>query len=108
MVTVTVTGRPSSDAIRASGSNAVIVDLSGLPRIDSTGLAELLKAQGELVRAGGRMAIIGASDSVRGVFRAARVDTLLECYSDEEQARASFSGAAYAAARQRLAEFLES
>jgi len=63
----------------ASGCTQIIVDLSNVPTIDSSGMGNLVRCKAALDKEGGGMKIVGA--------RAA----MFEFYPDENTAAASFS-----------------
>jgi anti-sigma B factor antagonist len=74
------------DAIRESRSHRVVVNLSQVHYIDSSGVASLvegLKASRDL---GSRFILFGLSPSVREVFQLSRLNTVFEVYDNEEQA----------------------
>lgn len=106
VVTVAVSLRPSSGDLTSGGSNFVIADLAAVPRIDSSGVGELIQAQGALTRAGGRLVLLRCSNVVKRVLRAAGVDALFDCFDDEQAARDSFTPGNLAASRERLSGFL--
>ena len=52
----------------------VVVDLSGVTFIDSTGLAVLIHALQNVQEYGGRLLLFGVNDDVRPIFTMARLD----------------------------------
>jgi anti-sigma B factor antagonist len=66
--------------VAAGFSSHVVVDLSSLTMLDSTGLAVLVYAQSMVSRRGGRMALVGAVRSLRTVLRLTRLDGVLVLY----------------------------
>lgn len=66
-------GRCLEAAIEA-GHEDLLLDLSGLRFLDSTGLAVLLGAKRRLARAGGRLQIACAVPAVLRVFQTTRLD----------------------------------
>ena len=54
----------------------VVVDLSGVTFIDSSGLAVLIRAMQEVQMYGGRLSLSGINDSVRPIFEMARLDQI--------------------------------
>ncbi len=52
----------------------VVVDLSGVTFIDSSGLAVLIHALQNVQEYGGRLLLSGINDDVRTIFRMARLD----------------------------------
>ena len=66
--------------------DAVIVDLSGVPYIDSSGLATLVECYQGTQRGGGRMGLSGLSQSVFEVFRMTHLDKHFTIYSTLDEA----------------------
>ncbi|HVW16900.1 MAG TPA: STAS domain-containing protein [Solirubrobacteraceae bacterium] len=64
---------------------ALIVDLSGVEFIDSTGLSVLLGALRRVERSGGRLALVAGSATVMRLFHITRLDeTFAICATREE------------------------
>ena len=53
---------------------SVIVDLSGVRFIDSSGMAVLIRALQDVQNYGGKLALSGMNDNVRAIFEMARLD----------------------------------
>lgn len=68
------------------GPKRVVVDLSGVPFIDSSGLGALVGAFKRTTGAGGKLRIAGASHQVRDVLSIMRLDQLLPPYLTVEDA----------------------
>jgi len=72
--------------IREKGVTRVILNLSGVAYIDSSGVASLvegLKASRDL---GSRLVLFGLNDSAREVLKISRLLKLFEVYDNETQA----------------------
>jgi anti-anti-sigma factor len=52
----------------------VLVDLSGVTFIDSSGLAVLIRAQQDVQNYGGKLTLAGINADVRSIFELARLD----------------------------------
>ena len=52
----------------------VVVDLSGVTFIDSSGLAALIKAMQDIKEYGGKLTLAGINNNVRSIFEMARLD----------------------------------
>ena len=52
----------------------VVVDLSGVTFIDSSGLAVLIKAMQDVKEYGGKFALAGLNHNLRSIFEMARLD----------------------------------
>ena len=55
-------------------SNKVLVDLSGVEYIDSSGVASLVEAFQKAKKSGGEFALVSVNDSARRVLELARLD----------------------------------
>jgi anti-sigma B factor antagonist len=76
-----------SDAI-ASGAHAVVIDLSGVEFIDSTGLSVLLNGLRRVTRAQGRMALVISNPTVLRLFEVTRLDSTFDIQPNREAALA--------------------
>src|SRR5437867_4647340 len=65
--------------------STVVVDLSGVRFIDSSGLAVLIRAMQDVQTYGGRLTLSGMNDKVRPIFEMARLDQvfLIDAHDDE-------------------------
>ena len=85
MQTVVQLRRALAEALdKASG--AVVVDLSGVVFIDSTGLAALLNALRRLTRAGRRLLLTCDEGPVLRILRLTRLDTTFSLYGSRVDA----------------------
>ena len=66
----------------------VIVDLSEVKYIDSSGLATLVECLQNMADYGGKLVLIGASKSAKDVFSIARLDKVFSFCDSEEEALA--------------------
>ena len=64
----------------------VLVDLTGVSYIDSSGIAVLIDAMQRIQAYGGKLALFGIRESVRSVFEIARLDQIFRIYADKEAA----------------------
>jgi anti-anti-sigma factor len=82
-------------AVKGDGSGGpVVVDLSGVDVIATTGITLLLVADRELKRAGGKMVLAGTRGLVRDVLMRCRLDKVLTLApSAEDAVRAARPGA---------------
>ena len=67
----------------------VIVDLSRVSYIDSSGLAVLIEAMQNVAGYGGSFALAGLQEGVRPVFEIARLDQVFRIFPDVEAALAA-------------------
>lgn len=64
----------------------VIIDLSLVPYMDSSGVATLVEGMQLATRAGTKFILIGLQDRVRSIFEIARLDTVFTIAIDLESA----------------------
>jgi stage II sporulation protein AA (anti-sigma F factor antagonist) len=62
------------DAVRADGATSVVLVLSGLTFVDSSGLRVLIAADRSLADAGGRLVLRSPSDTVRRLLEITGLD----------------------------------
>ena len=79
------------NAVRKETAGAIIVDLSGVPYMDSAGLGAILGVLASCERTRRRFAIAGASERLQTLFRVTKVDTLLPAFASVEEAEARLS-----------------
>lgn len=70
----------------AAGTRNLVFDLSGMTRIDSTGIGRFIDTYGRLKQSGGQMRLAGAGGTVRDAFRLTRLDTVFSFYPNVEEA----------------------
>ncbi len=71
------------DAVAAGGP--VLVDLSGVDYVDSSGIASLVEAFQAARSRGSRFALVAVSPAAMRVLRLARLDRVFEIHEDLEQ-----------------------
>src|SRR4051794_39485374 len=67
----------------------LVVDLSHVPYIDSSGIAVLIGAMQSLEHEGGVFLLAGAQDGVRMIFESAKLDQYFRLFPDVEAATAA-------------------
>jgi len=67
-----------------TGTLKLVLDLTSLDHIDSSGLGMLIFCSGRMEQAGGRMRIAGATPAVARVFAVAHADRILQIDPDLE------------------------
>ena len=75
------------------GHIQLIVDLTDVPFIDSSGLAALVSGLKAVREAGGAMKLAGLSEQTRTVFTLTRLDRVFEIYPDAASAQDTLSAA---------------
>jgi anti-sigma B factor antagonist len=73
-------------AVRAEKAPTVILDLSQVPYIDSTGLGSVVNAHISCINSGRHLAIVGISERVRTLFKLARLERVLAIFPTIEDA----------------------
>jgi anti-sigma B factor antagonist len=79
-----------NDAI-ADGKTAVVLDMTDVAFIDSTGLSVLLNALRRVTRREGRLALVCTNPTVLRLFEITRLDSTFDIQPDVESAVASVS-----------------
>lgn len=69
-----------------AGRTALVLDLSDVAFIDSTGLSVLLNGLRRVTRAGGRMALVCSNPTVLRLFEITRLDSTFDIYPGLEPA----------------------
>ena len=70
----------------AAGRHPVVVDLTGLSFLDSTGLGVLVGARNEAEQAGAALRLVCTSDRVLKLFRITGLDAVFEIYATVPEA----------------------
>ncbi len=79
-----------SNVIRVQKDTKVLIDLSKVSRIDSTGLGVLMNCYTHAVKNAGTLKLLNADAPVRRVLSVTKIDSVLQMFEDEEAAIASF------------------
>jgi anti-sigma B factor antagonist len=64
----------------------LVVDLSRVTYLDSSGLAVLIEAMQNVEEYGGKFAIVGVQETVRAIFDIARLDQVFRIFPDVDAA----------------------
>jgi anti-sigma B factor antagonist len=73
----------------ASKPKQVVVDLSQVSYIDSSGLAVLIEGMQNVAAYGGKFALAGLQEPVRPIFEIARLDQVFKIYPTVDEALAA-------------------
>lgn len=68
------------------GARNLVFDLSGVTRIDSTGIGRFIDTYGRLRKSGGKMRLVGVGGAVRDSFRLTRLDSVFAFYPSVDEA----------------------
>ena len=64
----------------------LLVNLSGVTYLDSSGLAVLIEAMQNVEKYGGKFALAGMQETVRSIFEIARLDQVFHIFTDVDSA----------------------
>ncbi len=78
-------------ALRDAAVKGVIIDLSGVPYMDSAGLGVLLGEWSHTQRGGFKYALVGTTPRVHTIFEITHTDTVLPMFATQAEAEASFA-----------------
>ena len=79
-----------SKAIRLESDTKVLIDLSRVSRIDSTGLGVLMNCYCHAVKNAGALKLLNPDAAVRRVLSVTKIDSILQTFEDEAAAIESF------------------
>jgi anti-sigma B factor antagonist len=79
-----------SDVIRLESDTRVLIDLSKVSRIDSTGLGMLMNCYCHAVKNAGALKLLNPDAAVRRVLSVTKIDSILQTFEDEAAAIESF------------------
>jgi anti-sigma B factor antagonist len=82
-----------SNAIRLESDTKVLIDLSKVSRIDSTGLGVLMNCYCHAVKNSGVLKLLNPDVPVRRVLSLTKIDSVLQTFEDEAAAIESFGHA---------------
>lgn len=72
--------------LREQTSPLTVLDLSGVPYMDSSGLGAILNGYVSAQKNGRKLVLAGVSDRVRALLQLTKVDTVLQSYPDAASA----------------------
>jgi anti-sigma B factor antagonist len=79
------------ELLRDNQARRVVLDLSGLTKLDSGGLGKIVNCFSRLKNAGGSLCLAGTTGMIDGVLKIARADRFLKVYPTAVAAAESFS-----------------
>ena len=68
----------------------IVINLSGVEYIDSSGLATLIEMLQRLAKYQGRLRLCAMSEKIRSIFEITKLEKLFEIFSQEEDAIRGF------------------
>jgi anti-sigma B factor antagonist len=75
----------------AAGEKKILLDMKGVPVLDSSGVGELMAAYASVSRRGGMIKLLGLSPRVGEVLKTTRLVGIFDIYDDRIEALESFS-----------------
>ena len=75
----------------SKGENSILLELSSLEYVNSSGLNLLIGMLTRVINAGGELAICGVSDKVRQLLVMTRLDSIFKIYGSVENASEHFT-----------------
>jgi len=79
------------DELVAAGNTKLVLDLSGVPYVDSSGLGELIRCYTTLKKAGGTLKLANLTDKIVDLLTITKLVTVFEFYNSVDEAVKSFS-----------------
>ena len=76
------------DRYLAEGKKLIVFDVSGVTRMDSTGVGRFIYSFNRITSAGGTMRMAGATGHIFDIFHVSLLDTVIPFYSTLEAATA--------------------
>jgi anti-sigma B factor antagonist len=84
--------RNTIDDLLSIGRRQLVVNLSRVSQVDTSGLTALVTAHLTASKSGGAIKLVSPTRRVRDLLGVTRLNTLFEVFDDEEKAVSSFSG----------------
>lgn len=81
------------DKVLTAGTTKILLNLTGVPMVDSMGIGEIVRAFTKVQESGGVLKLVGLTDRVYGAMQITRLLSLIESFKTEEEAVASFGKA---------------
>jgi len=85
------------NSLLLKGNNRILLDLSGVEYIDSSGLGELVKTHTTLKKQGGQLKMVNLNRKVQDLLKATSLNELFDVHKDEASAVHSFGIVGYRA-----------
>lgn len=76
--------------VASSGSKKIVLNLSDVSYIDSSGIGELVSGFTTVSNGGGQLKLVGLSKRVKDVLQITKLYTVFDVYNDEAEAIRSF------------------
>jgi anti-anti-sigma factor len=79
-----------AEGLARDGHKKVILDLTGVPHIDSAGIGIIVMSAGRLKQSGGELRLAGSNQHVEQLLRMTNIDKLVSVYPTTSAAGAGF------------------
>jgi anti-anti-sigma factor len=83
--------RETVKALVQEGAKKVLINMSGVKKIDSTGVGELMGCHHSMRLGGGELRLCALSDRIRDVLTISQLITVFKIYDDEKTGIESFA-----------------
>jgi anti-sigma B factor antagonist len=83
--------RDKVNSLVHQGHKKLILNLEGVPYIDSAGLGEIVRTYTTVSRQGGKLKLLGLTKRIQDLLSITKLLTVFETYESEEDAVKSFS-----------------
>lgn len=80
------------NSLLASGKKKLVLNLEGVPYIDSAGLGEIVRTYTTVSRQGGNLKLLNLTKRIEDLLSITKLLTVFETYDTEAEAIKSFSG----------------
>jgi len=82
--------RSSIAKLLKEGRKQILLNLSGLTYLDSSGIGELVQTYMSVIKGGGEMKVVGLSDKVEEILKITQLYQVFQEFQDEQAALRSF------------------
>lgn len=79
------------DKVLTAGTTKILLNLTGVPMVDSMGIGEIVRAFTRVQEGGGTLKLVGLTDRVYGAMQITRLLSLIENFKTEAEAVESFA-----------------
>lgn len=74
----------------AGGSKQILIDLSGVTTMDSSGIGELVSTYTTVTNRGGKLKLLHLPPKIQDIMQVTQLITVFEVFDDEDEAVRSF------------------
>ena len=82
--------RTSINRLLQEGRKQIVLNLSGLQYLDSSGIGDLAQSYLSVVKRGGEMKVVGLSERIEDILKITRLYQVFPEFQDEQAALSSF------------------